>query len=90
MAEFNHCHVQLVLWLKRCAGDGILPVVGEEWFLSGKIRRNHMKFYKCATCGKIVAVVKDTDVEAVFALIPYEKVKGVYEYCNLHGLWKKV
>lgn len=121
-----------------------------------------MKFYKCATCGKIVAVVRDTDVEtvccghpmaclevktkdeggekhvpvytvsgstvtvkvgkvehpmteahrvewiavetdagcqcrplragnkpeAVFALIPYEKVTGVYEYCNLHGLWK--
>lgn len=121
-----------------------------------------MKFYKCATCGKIIAVVKDTDVETVccgqpmeclvtktkdeggekhvpvysvvgntvtvkvgtvehpmteshhiewiaiesdsgcqcrhlhagsrpeatFALIPYEKVRNVYEYCNLHGLWK--
>jgi superoxide reductase len=26
--------------------------------------------------------------EAVFALLPGEKVKAVYEYCNLHGLWK--
>ena len=120
-----------------------------------------MKFYECETCGKIIAVIKDTDVkteccghemrrlvpgttdgamekhvpmtttdgrnvsvkvgslehpmtaahhiewisvettnghhcrtlrpgnkpEATFALVPYEKVKNVYEYCNLHGLW---
>jgi superoxide reductase len=26
--------------------------------------------------------------EAMFALLPGEKVKSVYEYCNLHGLWK--
>jgi superoxide reductase len=26
--------------------------------------------------------------EAEFALLPGEKVKAVYEYCNLHGLWK--
>ena len=26
--------------------------------------------------------------EATFALVPYDKVKNVYEYCNLHGLWK--
>ena len=26
--------------------------------------------------------------EATFALVPYDKVKSVYEYCNLHGLWK--
>ena len=26
--------------------------------------------------------------EAKFALLPGEKVKSVYEYCNLHGLWK--
>ena len=25
---------------------------------------------------------------AVFALVPYDKVKSVYEYCNLHGLWR--
>ena len=121
-----------------------------------------MKFYKCDVCGKIVAMVKATDVdtvccsqamrelvpgttdaavekhvpvytvtdntvtvkvgstahpmteahriewiaietengnqrrelkpgdspEATFALVPYDKVKNVYEYCNLHGLWK--
>ena len=121
-----------------------------------------MKFYKCDVCGKIVAVVKATEVdticcgqpmkelvpnttdgatekhvpvyhvegntvtvkvgstehpmtdvhriewiaietengnqrrelkagdrpEATFALVPYDKVKSVYEYCNLHGLWK--
>ena len=35
-----------------------------------------MKFYKCDICGKIIA------------LVPYEKVKNVYEYCTLHGLWK--
>lgn len=27
--------------------------------------------------------------EAVFALAPGQQVKAVYEYCNLHGLWKK-
>jgi superoxide reductase len=26
--------------------------------------------------------------EAKFALLPGDKVKAVYEYCNLHGLWK--
>jgi len=26
--------------------------------------------------------------EATFALVPYDKVRSVYEYCNLHGLWK--
>ena len=26
--------------------------------------------------------------EATFALVPYDKVKNIYEYCNLHGLWK--
>ena len=121
-----------------------------------------MKFFKCDVCGKIVAIVKSTDVdtvccgqpmrelvpgttdgaaekhvpvyhvdgntvtvkvgstahpmteahqiewiaietengnqrrelrpgdkpEATFALVPYDKVKNVYEYCNLHGLWR--
>jgi superoxide reductase len=27
--------------------------------------------------------------EAKFALMAGEKVKAVYEYCNLHGLWKE-
>lgn len=26
--------------------------------------------------------------EATFALVPHDKVKSVYEYCNIHGLWK--
>ena len=26
--------------------------------------------------------------EATFALVLRDKVKSVYEYCNLHGLWK--
>ena len=26
--------------------------------------------------------------EATFALVPRDKVKSVYEYCNLQGLWK--
>lgn len=121
-----------------------------------------MKFYQCKTCGKIVAIVKETPVpticcghpmselvpgttdgavekhvpvysvedntvtvkigsvphpmldahriewiaietehgnqrkllkagdppEAVFALLPNDKVLNVYEFCNLHGLWK--
>ena len=25
---------------------------------------------------------------AKFALVPYEKVKNVYDYCIIHGLWK--
>ncbi len=28
--------------------------------------------------------------KASFALLPGEKVLEVYEYCNLHGLWKVV
>lgn len=32
--------------------------------------------------------LKTTDrPEATFALVPYDKVRSVYEYCNLHGLW---
>lgn len=27
--------------------------------------------------------------EAVFALAEGQQVKAIYEYCNLHGLWKK-
>lgn len=26
--------------------------------------------------------------EADFALLPGDQVKAVYEYCNLHGLWR--
>ena len=26
--------------------------------------------------------------KAIFSLIDGDKVKGVYAYCNLHGLWK--
>ena len=26
--------------------------------------------------------------EASFALLPGDSVKAVYEYCNLHGLWR--
>ena len=26
--------------------------------------------------------------EATFALVPRDKIKNVYEYCNLQGLWK--
>ena len=26
--------------------------------------------------------------EATFALVPHDRVKNVYEYCNLHGLWQ--
>ena len=26
--------------------------------------------------------------KATFALVPRDKVRNVYEYCNLHGLWK--
>ena len=33
--------------------------------------------------------LKPGDVpEAKFVLLPNEKVKNVYEYCTLHGLWK--
>ena len=34
-------------------------------------------------------VLKPGDApEAEFALLPGEKIKGVYEFCNLHGLYK--
>ena len=55
-----------------------------------------MKFYRCEVCGKIVAKVRETPVgtvccgkqEATFSLVPCDKVKNVYEYCNIHGPWK--
>jgi len=25
--------------------------------------------------------------KATFALVPYDKVRNVYEFCSLHGLW---
>ena len=31
----------------------------------------------------------DQPPEAVFPLLPGEKVRAAYAYCNLHGLWKK-
>ncbi len=30
----------------------------------------------------------DTDPEVTFALAEGEEAIAVYEYCNLHGLWK--
>lgn len=32
----------------------------------------------------------EDEPKASFALLPGEKVLEVYEYCNLHGLWKVV
>ena len=126
------------------------------------MRRNHMKFYKCSICGKIIAMVEERGVPTIccgkpmeeipantsegayekhipvfevnnqvvtvkvgevehpmldahyiqwialetnlgnqrkklkpgekpvaqFALLPGEEVVAVYEYCNLHGLYK--
>lgn len=62
-----------------------------------------MKFYKCKTCGKIVAVIKDSACGTVccgidmvelkpgttdaFALADGETVVKAYAYCNLHSLW---
>ena len=37
---------------------------------------------------KIIEAIKGM-TEAVFALAEGEKPVAVYEYCNLHGLWKK-
>ena len=31
----------------------------------------------------------DDKPEAVFALVDGDEVEAAYEYCNLHGLWKK-
>lgn len=39
-----------------------------------------MKFLKCKTCGKIVALIKDTGVSTVCC-------GNDMAYCNLHSLW---
>ena len=48
------------------------------WFEQGW---NVIVIWECAL--KTVA-----EREKTFALVPQDKVKSVYEYCNLHGLWK--
>ncbi|MCQ2563810.1 MAG: class II SORL domain-containing protein [Mogibacterium sp.] len=44
-----------------------------------------MKFYRCAHCGQIVAIVKKTGVPII---CDGDEVVAVYAYCNLHSLWK--
>lgn len=39
--------------------------------------------------GQRKALVPGTEPEAVFALTEGDKAVAAYEYCNLHGLWKK-
>lgn len=39
--------------------------------------------------GQRKALVPGATPEAVFALTENEKAIAAYEYCNLHGLWKK-
>ncbi len=38
---------------------------------------------------QLVHLSPEQKPEAVFALTDGDKVEAVYEYCNLHGLWKK-
>ena len=48
-----------------------------EWVLLEKENGYEIKYFSA-----------DGAPEAVFALADGEKVKAVYAYCNLHGLWK--
>ncbi len=48
-----------------------------EWVLLEKESGFEIKYFSA-----------DGAPEAVFALADGEKVKAVYAYCNLHGLWK--
>lgn len=38
---------------------------------------------------QLVHLSPEQKPEAVFALTEGDEVEAVYEYCNLHGLWKK-
>lgn len=38
---------------------------------------------------QLVHLSPEQKPEAVFALTDGDEVEAVYEYCNLHGLWKK-
>lgn len=38
---------------------------------------------------QLVHLSPEQKPEAVFALADGDEVEAVYEYCNLHGLWKK-
>ena len=38
--------------------------------------------------GQLAKLKPETKPEAVFALADGDEVEAVYEYCNLHGLWR--
>ena len=70
-------------------GDGILVKVGEiphpmeekhyiQWISIQTEQGNQRK-----------ALKPGQEPKAVFAMAPGDKFVAAYEYCNLHGLWKK-
>lgn len=71
--EGNKVHVEV--------GSTIHPMTVEH----------HIAFIACVTDDVVqVKYLKKTgEPKADFELAEGEKVKAVYEYCNLHGLWVK-
>jgi len=78
-------HVPLV----KVEGDKVTVCVGEvehpmaeEHFIQWVVLETSQGFQK-------KDLKPGTPPQAVFALAPGEKPLAAYEYCNLHGLWKK-
>lgn len=45
-------------------------------------------FLKTKSGGQLAKLQPQTKPEAVFTLAEGDEVEAVYEYCNLHGLWR--
>lgn len=63
-----------------CVGDVAHPMTEEhliEWVALETEQGNQRKLLKAGQEPKVT-----------FALVDGDKVKSVYAYCNLHGLWK--
>ncbi len=77
-------HVPLVNVTKNMVdvviGSVVHPMTSEHYIVFIKAVTNY---------GEHIKELKPTDEpKAKFALLDDEKVIEVYEYCNLHGLWK--
>ena len=63
-----------------CVGDVAHPMTEEhliDWLMLESEQGNQRKVLKAGAEPKVS-----------FALVDGDKVKAVYAYCNLHGLWK--
>ncbi len=72
-----------------CEGQTVTVQVGE---VAHPMLENHfIQWIDLETkCGvQTVTLAAGQEPKAVFALVPGDEAVAAYEYCNLHGFWKK-